>query len=257
MPQRFLRPGIRTSPRWNSVSHEAHTLYIAILTLVDDYGRYDGRPSVLWAEAFAVWNDQNPLKVVSPQDTVVFCQELAVSKLIQFYEVGGRKYLQVTQWEERARYKSHWPEPPKEESCLNPAESCLNPAESCLPRPSSLVPRPSPHVDSDGGVEEVESEESGLSFAEFITHWNGLEGITHCEAQTLKRKKAFKARMHDDFFREHWEQAITKLAESDFCKGNGERGWKADIDWFLRPDSCARIIEGKYDSHVQAPKFRL
>src|SRR5258708_5618660 len=137
MPQRFLRPGIRTSPRWNSVRHEAHTLYIAILTLVDDYGRYDGRPSVLWAEAFAVWNDQNPLKAVSPQDTVVFCQELADSKLIKFYNIGGRRYLQVTQWEERARYKSHWPEPINEESCLNPAESCLNPA-SIVPRPSSL-----------------------------------------------------------------------------------------------------------------------
>jgi hypothetical protein len=151
MPQRFLRPGIRTSPRWNSVSHEAHTLYIAILTLVDDYGRYDGRPSVLWAEAFAVWNDQNPLKVVSPQDTVVFCQELAVSKLIQFYEVGGRKYLQVTQWEERARYKSHWPEPPMEESCLNPAESCLNPA-SLVPRPS---PSPSPSEDTPTTFEKA------------------------------------------------------------------------------------------------------
>ncbi len=183
MPQRFLRPGIRTSPRWNSVSHEAQMLYIAILTLVDDYGRYDGRPSVLWAEAFAVWNDQNPLKVVSPQETVVFCQALADSRLIQFYEVDGRKYLQVTQWQERARYKSHWPDPPKLGSCLNPAESCLNPA-SLVPRPS---PSPSPSEPTTFGVVGMKGERkvpvgNGHPVKAFIAAW--------CDAylQTTGRK---------------------------------------------------------------------
>jgi len=253
MPQRFLRPGIRTSPRWNSVSHEAHTLYIAILTLVDDYGRYDGRASVLWAESFAVWNEQNPQSAVSPQQTAALCQQLADNKLVHFYEVGGRQYLQLFQWQERARSISHWPPPPQDFDS-NPLR---NPAESCGILPPSPSPSPSPHVASSGVEEDDRDSESGLSFVEFVEHWNGIEGIAHCEAQTLKRKKAFKARMHDDFFREHWERAIEKLAESDFCKGNGERGWKADIDWFLKPDSCARIIEGKYDTPVQAPKFRL
>lgn len=111
MPQRFLRPGIRTSERFNSVSRNAQALYLAILTLVDDYGRYDGRPSVLHGEAFAVWNDLNPLISVNPQETAALCCALSESKLVEFYEVEGKKYLQLVQWQERARGPSKFPEP--------------------------------------------------------------------------------------------------------------------------------------------------
>ena len=38
-----------------------------------------------------------------------------------------------------------------------------------------------------------------------------------------------------------------EAAASPFCLGAGSRGWKADIDWFLRPDTVTRIMEGKYD----------
>lgn len=115
MPQRFLRPGIRTSPRWNAVSHRACRLYIAILTLADDYGRYDGRPSVLWADAFAVWNAQNPPQVaVIPPQVAADCGELQAAGLVGFYEVDGRMYLQVFQWQERPRGKSKWPDPQQE-----------------------------------------------------------------------------------------------------------------------------------------------
>lgn len=124
MPQRFLRPGLRTSPRWNAVSHAAARLYISILTQVDDWGRYDGRNAVLHSDAFAVWNEQNPKHVVSPQDSAALSCELSAAKLLFFYEVDGRKYLQLIQWEERARGKSKWPEPPKDNPLRNPAESC-------------------------------------------------------------------------------------------------------------------------------------
>lgn len=124
MPQRFLRPAIRTSARWNTVSHAAARLYISLLTQVDDYGRYDGRTSVLWADAFAVWNDMNPDLQVTPQETAGFCGELAEANLVDFYESDGKRYVQLTQWQERARGNSKWPDPKKCEILPNPAESC-------------------------------------------------------------------------------------------------------------------------------------
>ncbi len=45
-----------------------------------------------------------------------------------------------------------------------------------------------------------------------------------------------------------WQEALQRLAESEFCQGGGKDGWRADIDWFLRPDTVARILEGKYDN---------
>lgn len=151
MPQRFLRPGIRTSPRWNAVSHRAARLYVAILTLVDDYGRYDGRPAVLWADAFAVWNDQNPESPVSRQETAADCQQLAAECLVEFYEVDGRTFLQVTQWQERARNKSRWPD----KRLPMAAETCQN----LPPSPSIIDHRSSPSPNGSGeSVSELLTE---------------------------------------------------------------------------------------------------
>lgn len=148
MPKRFLRPGIRTSPRWNAVSHRAARLYVAILTLADDYGRYDGRPAVLWADAFAVWNEQNPPEdAVNCQQVAADCAQLSAAELIEFYDVSGRRYLQVIQWEERVRSESKWPEPPQTNADICPQKSAeirRNPPPSARARVSPSSPSPSP-----------------------------------------------------------------------------------------------------------------
>lgn len=38
------------------------------------------------------------------------------------------------------------------------------------------------------------------------------------------------------------------LQNSDFCKGNNSRGWKADIDFILREDKFISTLEGKYNN---------
>lgn len=161
MPQRFLRPGIRTSPRWNSVSHRAARLYISILTLVDDFGRYDGRVSVLWAETWAVWNEQNPESAVNRQETAADCCLLAAEELCEFYENNeGRVFLQVTQWQERARNKSKWPDPNNTTSCRRlpmAAESCRllpNPAPIAIAIASTPSPPPAPLRNPAAAAEE-------------------------------------------------------------------------------------------------------
>ena len=39
-----------------------------------------------------------------------------------------------------------------------------------------------------------------------------------------------------------------KVQESDFLKGNNDRGWKANIDFILREDKFVSILEGKYNN---------
>lgn len=62
-----------------------------------------------------------------------------------------------------------------------------------------------------------------------------------------KRRQAATARGKDPWWREHWQEAMQRVAGSTFCHGGGDKGWRAGIDWFLRPDTVARILEGKYD----------
>jgi hypothetical protein len=40
---------------------------------------------------------------------------------------------------------------------------------------------------------------------------------------------------------------VKRIASSAFCTGTNDRGWRATPDWLLRPDTAAKVLEGKYD----------
>lgn len=110
------------------------------------------------------------------------------------------------------------------------------------PEPEELTATPTKPSD--------ESSSSAIVAAE----WNNLNGVTPCRVVTSKRRTACRQRLKDPFFRDNWRAAMQKVQASDFCRGGGRDGWVADLDWFLRPDSVARIMEGKYDNRDQPNK---
>lgn len=61
-----------------------------------------------------------------------------------------------------------------------------------------------------------------------------------------KRRKAAQARVRERSLDE-WEAVVKRIAASAFCRGENERGWRADPDFLLRPDTAAKVLEGKYD----------
>jgi len=83
-------------------------------------------------------------------------------------------------------------------------------------------------------------------------HWNSIPGVQRVVKMTQKRQQALKARRKDQFFASHWKAAIDRIGQSKFCHGVNDRGWKADFDWFLQPDSVVRIIEGAYDNKEES-----
>lgn len=44
------------------------------------------------------------------------------------------------------------------------------------------------------------------------------------------------------------EQFFARVEASDFLTGRNNRGWRADIDWILKPEHVVRILEGTYDN---------
>ena len=65
---------------------------------------------------------------------------------------------------------------------------------------------------------------------------------------TPKRNHALAIRLRDPFFAAHWREAIQRTAASPFCTGKSERGWRANLDWFLTAGSVEKILEGNYDA---------
>lgn len=70
---------------------------------------------------------------------------------------------------------------------------------------------------------------------------------------TDSRKKALNARLGDDWWADHWKEAIEIGSKSPFLRGENDRGWKIDFEFFLKPETVTKIIEGKY-SPVQPKK---
>ena len=95
------------------------------------------------------------------------------------------------------------------------------------------------------GKEGIEGKDPMV--LEVVQTWNSMETLPKCMAVTEKRCRAIKSRILEPFFNENWKPSLDKIKASSFCQGKNDRGWKANFDWFLKPDSVPRIMEGTYD----------
>lgn len=139
------------------------------------------------------------------------------------------------------------------------------------PTTSNAVDKP-PRVDGGGGGEPtttalVPSKGNGAALAgkseaELVHLWwnrlaksKGLSG----SRRIGNRRRALNARLKDNDW--DWRSALKRLhatipdltevesgsALKHFCQGGGERGWRANFEWFLRQNTVDEILEGKYD----------
>jgi len=78
---------------------------------------------------------------------------------------------------------------------------------------------------------------------EFLDSWNKSPGVVPIRKLTDDRKKSLAARLKDKKW--DWREALAKFPLRLFA--SDPSGWKPDADWFLRPDTVTKILEGKYD----------
>jgi hypothetical protein len=123
-------------------------------------------------------------------------------------------------------------------------------------RPDQTSPDQTSSSDEEGGgglfAKDGNSVSKKISH-ELFDYWNTFKELAKIRDVTTKRKTQLKARMKEDFFRENWKAAITKISQTPFLTGTSDRGWRADIDWFLTSGNLTKIIEGKYDSQKSKP----
>lgn len=83
--------------------------------------------------------------------------------------------------------------------------------------------------------------------------WNSLPAhFPKVRVLSSDRRKSIQARLKEDGWMESLDKALEKVAASDFCNGVNDRGWVADLDWFIRPGTVDRILEGKHDNRTPA-----
>lgn len=97
MPNRMLREGLLDSDAVGQVSPGAEMLFVRLMLLADDFGRYDGRVSVICRRAFV-----NRRSIDEPM-TDGWLAELVAAGLVALYGVPARPYLQIDNFRQRTR----------------------------------------------------------------------------------------------------------------------------------------------------------
>ncbi|MEO2034992.1 MAG: hypothetical protein ABGZ35_23165 [Planctomycetaceae bacterium] len=83
---------------------------------------------------------------------------------------------------------------------------------------------------------------------EITSQFNSTFGMK-CQL-TRKRHGQLRARWQDAWWRDNWRTALERAGPSRFLNGDNDRGWKIDLEFFLKPDTAAKILEGKYDNRA-------
>ncbi len=92
---------------------------------------------------------------------------------------------------------------------------------------------------------DIDSNKDSIIEKEFFEKFNEKMPIKIAKLSD-KRKKTLKERLKDEFFKDNWKKALDMVPTIPFLMGKNKTDWRADFDFFTRPDSVAKIIEGKY-----------
>ena len=146
MPNRILRDGINDSRSVCALSDSGEIFYRRLMSLVDDYGRYDADPEVLRGKLFCRMLDRWPLERVQEALSEVSAGE---SPLVSVYQ--NNKFLQINNFKQAVRSKqSKWPAPDEHlrSTCVADAERV-----SAYARASSPTPTTSSTSNQEGSAE--------------------------------------------------------------------------------------------------------
>lgn len=105
MPNRIVREGFLDSEAIDRIGEKAECWYHRLILVVDDAGRYDGRPKMIASRAYPLRDS------IRGSDVEKILATLEEAGLIARYEVGAKPYLQFSRWQRCGNaIKSKWPD---------------------------------------------------------------------------------------------------------------------------------------------------
>lgn len=76
-------------------------------------------------------------------------------------------------------------------------------------------------------------------------HCHKFPKVRNCSST---RKRMSDARWRSNPLEAYWIEVIGRLVRSPFCNGSNNTGWRANFDFFIRPETHNKALEGFYDS---------
>lgn len=150
MPNRILKESIRESDSIDSLTWFQEVLFYRLIVSCDDYGRFDGRISVIKNRLFPLKEDLT-LKTVA--DAI---QKLVTAGLVILYEYDGKPYLYLPTWTAHQNVRAKRSKYPDPETAF---KNMIASASRCNHNENNRNPMP-------GNVPVIQSVSESLSISE-------------------------------------------------------------------------------------------
>lgn len=197
--------------------------YRRLMSLVDDFGRYDGRIAILRAQLYPLALDR-----VSEPDVgkwIRKCEEVA---LVRMYTVDVRPYIELLRFKQRLRAElSKWPDPPPI-SADNCPRMSADGGDPPLTRSTTSPPSSSTSSPNGGAREEhgktvipllLSTEEFASAWRDWMKHRREIKKPvtpgSQTEKQTLKTLEEWGEKRAIDAIRYTIFKGWQGLAEKD------------------------------------------
>lgn len=112
MPNRIIKESICRSESINSLTAFEENLFIRLIVVCDDYGRFDGRAAIIKGSCY-------PLKDIRINQIEKALDKLSTAGMVKMYEVQGKPYLQLTAWERHQQIRAKNSKYPSPETTCN------------------------------------------------------------------------------------------------------------------------------------------
>ena len=127
-------------------------------------------------------------------------------------------------------------------------KSATQHSKKCYPAEQKMLPN---NIDTDNTNKLVLSDnkkENKKDTIQEVVNWyhNICVSLPKVRSITDKRKKAIQSILNKGYTIDDLEEAFRLAEQSDFMKGDNDRGWVATFDFFFREDKLIAILEGKY-----------
>lgn len=187
MPSRMIREGLLDSDPLRAAGEAAEVLFTRLMLVADDYGRFDGRVTVICRRCW-------PLGGPDEYEVLQRLAALVREKLVTLYDVDGKPFIYLPKFNQRLRLKnpSKYPDPPGE------GQGCAQ-MPAVAPSPVSHPPDTRPAGDRPMRAEvevEVEVEEkrtragaAGSSSAPDSAGSRGAAALQGLKALSLQEAK--------------------------------------------------------------------
>lgn len=247
MRSRNLKPEFFTNEHLLQCEPLARILFEGLWCMADRNGYLEDRPYKIKIKILPADNcDINSL-----------LDQLNKHKLIIRYSVSGQNYIFIPKFSKHQH--PHLNEKKSDIPCYNEPAPDSSGASTIAIRPlnESLLLNTSSYEEGSAHARDTAFR---VDFQKLILIWNETLGELCPKIQRLteQRKRLLANRLRDSFGGddEQWRSYCLAIRGSPFCTGQNDRGWRANIDWALRPQAVAKVLEGFYAANETSTQNR-